>query len=142
LHLCEKDTAERYTDVSLQVSFKFNAVVVFTSNSLDLPPALLSRLSVFHIKQAGPDQKRRAALSVHKEINAELIRSKRTTMNAAALDALIDRDMDMRALSMSVRKASAVALRTGSKECVPVFSAEQQKAKSKKTIGFTTGGNP
>ena len=111
LDLLDANTAKKFKDQFFEMEIDASRVVfILTANSLDgVPPALLSRVEVFHV----PRPERAQRLRIIRETNAELCaKTKRQiTMDEGTCEVLASRtDLDIRKLVRLVRGAFANAL--------------------------------
>lgn len=111
LDLLEPHTARRFKDQFLDMAFDASRIIfILTANSLDgVPPALLSRVEVFHV----PLPERAQRLRIIHETNADLCaKTKRQiTMDDGTCEVLANRtDLDIRKLVRLVREAFAKAM--------------------------------
>jgi ATP-dependent Lon protease len=111
LDLLDTNTAKKFKDQFFDMEFDASRVIfILTANSLDgVPPALLSRVEVFHV----PRPERAQRLRIIRETNADLcIKTKRQiTMDEGTCEVLASRmDLDIRKLVRLVREAFAKAM--------------------------------
>ena len=111
LDLLEPNTAKRFKDQFFEMEFDASRMIfVLTANTLDgVPPALLSRVSVFHV----PRPERAQRLRIIRETNADLCTktNRQIVMEEGTCEVLASRtDLDIRKLVRLVREAFAKAM--------------------------------
>jgi len=113
LDLLEPATAKRFKDQFLELEFDASRMIfVLTANSLEgIPPALLSRVEVFHV----PRPERAQRLRIIRETHADLCTKtkKQISMDEGNWEVLASRtDLDLRKLVRLVREAFGKALQS------------------------------
>lgn len=114
LDLLETNTAKKFKDQFLDIKFDASRLIcILTANTLDgIPPALLSRVDVFHIPRPGREQRQRIIAQAHAELCAKT--EKQIGLEAGGVELLASRlDLDIRKLMRLVREAFARALQAG-----------------------------
>jgi ATP-dependent Lon protease len=111
LDLLEPDTAKKFKDQFFDMAFDASRMIfILTANTLDgVPPALLSRVSVFHV----PRPERAQRLRIIRETNADLCTktNRQIVMDEGTCEVLASRtDLDIRKLVGLVREAFAKAV--------------------------------
>lgn len=112
LDLLEPNTAKKFKDQFLDIKFDASRIIcILTANTLDgIPPALLSRVDVFHIPRPGREQRRRIIEQAHAELCDKS--EKNIMLEPGGCELLANRvDLDIRKLTRLVREAFARALR-------------------------------
>ncbi|APW46413.1 AAA family ATPase [Rhodoferax antarcticus] len=111
LDLLDANTAKKFKDQFFEMEFDASRVVVIlTANSLDgVPPALLSRVEVFHVPRPERAQRLRIIRETHADLCAKTKRQ--ITMDEGTCEVLASRtDLDIRKLVRLVREAFSNAL--------------------------------
>lgn len=112
LDLLEPNTANKFKDQFLNLEFDASRLIcILTANTLDgIPPALLSRVDVFHIPRPGREQRRRIIQQAHADLCTKS--EKDIMLEPGGCELLANRvDLDIRKLTRLVREAFARALR-------------------------------
>ena len=113
LDLLEPNTAKKFKDQFLDIKFDASRIIcILTANTLDgIPPALLSRVDVFHIPRPGREQRRRIIEQTHAELCKKT--EQQIVLEAGGIELLASRvDLDIRKLVRLVREAFARALQS------------------------------
>ncbi len=147
LDLLEPATARKFKDQFLDLEFDASRIIfILTANTLDgVPPALLSRVEVFHVPLPGRAQR----LRIIRQTNAELCaKTKRQiTMDEATCEELASRtDLDIRKLVRLVKEAFAKAMQFDQAMAelvlplapdMPEFAGDMDEEASRKPAGPT-----
>jgi ATP-dependent Lon protease len=136
LDLLEPESARRYTDESLGLSFDASRLIVLmTSNSVaKMDSALLSRLKIFNIKKPEKAQRRLIAMAAHDKLNSQLVGRNRKKLDMDAVEVLSGADIDTRMLIHAVKQGFMQALERGNKVSSPVLIDSKKQASQQ--IGF------
>lgn len=114
LDLLEPDTAKKFQDQFLGLEFDASRIIfILTANTLDgIPPALLSRVDVFHVPRPERAQRLRIIRQTHANLCAKT--EQKISLDEGSCTVLASRtDLDIRKLMRLVREAFAKALQTG-----------------------------
>ncbi len=133
LDALDAGTAQHFKDEFFEMAFDTSrAIFVLTANSLDsVPPALLSRVEVFHIPAPQSPQRLRIIEDTWKSLRSKT--RKRIALEAPSAHALSERlDIDLRRMTRLVHEAFAKALQSGD----AMAQIAQPKALSRRSIGF------
>lgn len=128
LDLLEPESSCTYRDVCLGMTFDAShLIVLLTSNSVkEMNSALLSRCKVFTIKAPEVEQKRLVVQNVCENINRNLPKSKRLTLDMDAVDKMIQAKTNIRALIQAVRAGAVEAIDSRCGMLKPVIQPEVQ----------------
>lgn len=129
LDLLEPETAQRFRDESLQIPFDASRLIILmTTNSMDrMNDALLSRAHKFSIGIPAFDQKMRVALNTFSDLNKQVGRNNKLTLDMGALETLANYDISTRGLIQGVRAGFIHALSTNKKIVVPLLVEKDGK---------------
>jgi ATP-dependent Lon protease len=110
LDLLEPNTAKHFKDQFLDMEVDASRMIfILTANTLDgVPPALLSRVEVYHV----PRPERGQRLRIIQDTNADLCAKTKRQINLddVTCELLASRDLDIRKLVRLVREAFAKAI--------------------------------
>ena len=114
LDLFEPDTAKCFSDSFFEMNVDASRlIVILTANSLQgIPPALLSRVTVFDIPDPQPQQRLRIIEAIAADLKAKS--NQQIDFDKASIDRLACRiDLDLRSLSRLTTTAFAKAIKQG-----------------------------
>lgn len=114
LDLFEPDTAKCFTDSFFEMSIDASRlIVILTANSLKgIPPALLSRVTVFNVPDPQPPQRLRIIEAIAANLQAKS--NRQIEFGMASKAHLAHRiDLDLRSLSRLTTMAFAKAIKQG-----------------------------
>lgn len=133
LDALDAGTAKHFKDEFFEMRFDVSrAIFVLTANSLeDVPPALLSRVEVFHIPAPQSPQRLRIIQDTVKSLRSKT--RKRIELDAHSAQSLSERmDIDLRRVTRLVHEAFARALQSGDS----MARISEPKSPSRRSIGF------
>ena len=133
LDVLDAGTAKHFKDEFFEMRFDVSrAIFVLTANSLDdVPPALLSRVEVFHIPAPQSPQRLRIIQDTVKSLRSKT--KKRIELDAHSAQSLSERmDIDLRRVTRLVHEAFARALQSGDS----MARISEPKPPNRRSIGF------
>lgn len=133
LDVLDAGTAKHFKDEFFEMRFDASrAIFVLTANSLDdVPPALLSRVEVFHIPAPQSPQRLRIIQDTVKSLRSKT--KKRIELDAHSAQSLSERmDIDLRRVTRLVHESFARALQSGDS----MARISEPKSPGRRSIGF------